>query len=178
MGKMIGGGLPIGAFGGRRDVMESFDPAHRQGVWHASTFSGNPLSMAAGLAAMEDLTPDAIGRIDALGARLRRGFDRAFQTAGIRGQATGRGSLIQLHLTDMALRNARDTLAGVGDSGRAAQWLHLSLLRHGVFLAPRGMCCISTAHGEREVDSAVAALEAVLAELRPVLEHERPALLA
>ena len=177
LGKIIGGGLPIGAVGGRRDVMESFDPARRQGVWHASTFSGNPLSMAAGLAALEDLTPEAIERIDGLGARLREGFDQAFRGAGVHGQATGSGSLVQLHLTDRVLRNARDTLAGLGEAGRAAQWLQLSLLRHGVFLSPRGMCCVSTAHDEAAIDTAVAALEAVLTELRPVFEHERPALL-
>lgn len=177
MGKIIGGGLPIGAFGGRRDLMECFDPSRQGGVWHASTFSGNPLSMVAGLAAMRDVTPESLARIDDLGERFRVGVTEAFQRAGVRGQATGLGSLAQIHLTDAPLRNARDSLAGIMRAGPAGQWLHLSLLRRGIYLSPRGMCCISTAMGPGEIDAALAALEDALGALRPLLERELPALL-
>jgi glutamate-1-semialdehyde 2,1-aminomutase len=177
MGKIVGGGLPIGAFGGRGDVMERFDPARQGGVWHASTFSGNPLSMAAGLAAMRDVTPEALARIDALGERLRAGVARSFERAGVRGRATGAGSLAQIHLTDGPLRNARDSVAGVVAAGPAASWLHLSLLRRGIYLSPRGMCCTSTAMGPNEVDAFLAGLDDALAVLRPLLEREVPALL-
>jgi glutamate-1-semialdehyde 2,1-aminomutase len=177
MGKIIGGGLPIGAFGGRRELMEPFDPARPGGLFHASTFSGNALSMAAGLAAMRDVSPDVLARIDALGEHLRAGFDHAFERAGIRGRATGMGSLSQLHLTDAPLHNARDTVAGIMGAGAAGQWLHLSLLRRGLFLSPRGMCVVSTAMGPAEVDAAIAALDDALTELRPVLEREQPTLL-
>jgi glutamate-1-semialdehyde 2,1-aminomutase len=177
MGKIVGGGLPVGAFGGRADVMQLFDPARAEGVFHASTFSGNPLSMVAGLAAMEALGQEGLGRIDALGDRLRQGGNAAFARAGVRGQVTGMGSLAHLHLTDRPLRNARDTVAGTLLGGPAFQWLHLSLLRRGIYLSSRGMACISTAMTESDVDAAIAALTDALDELRPVLAAERPELL-
>ena len=95
----------------------------------------------------------------------------------MRGQASGLGSLTQLHLTDAPLRNARDSVSGILGAGAAGQWLHLSLLCRGIFLSPRGMCIASTAMGEPEIDALVGALEESLEELRPVLRHEQPALL-
>ena len=144
---------------------------------HASTFSGNALTMAAGLAAMGDLREDDIARINALGDRLREGANQAFASAGVRGRATGLGSIVGLHLRDGEIRNARDTLLGIVESGRIMRLLHLGLLRRGVFCAPRGMLCVSTPMGEAEIESAVVALGDVLDELRPVLSEECPNLL-
>ena len=105
MGKIIGGGLPVGAFGGRRDILEQFNPAERGSIFHASTFSGNALTMAAGLATMRDLTREDVARINALGDRLRAGLCDAFKRAGVRGQATGQGSLLQWHMVWGWVRN-------------------------------------------------------------------------
>ena len=177
MGKIIGGGLPIGAVGGRREIMDVFNPERRDSVMHASTFSGNPLSMAAGAAAMTPLDAAACSRLNALGDRLRDGCNTAFRESAVRGQATGSGSLLQLHLGDAPLHDARDALEGMMLAGPVPALLHLGLLRRGVFAAPRLMHCISTPMGEREVDTAVAALADSLEELVPVLQNERPALL-
>ena len=114
MGKIIGGGLPIGAFGGREDLMRVFHPDEPQPVMHASTFSGNPISMAAGVRGDErGRSADDRRHLNALGERLRTGFGAAFERNGIRGQATGLGSLANIHLTDAKLASARDALAGV-----------------------------------------------------------------
>ncbi len=177
MGKIIGGGLPIGAFGGRRDVIDVFNPERRDAIMHASTFSGNALSMAAGFAAMSDLREHDIARINALGDRLREGAQQAFASAGVRGCATGLGSIVGLHLRDAGIRHARDTLRGFAESGRALRLLHLGLLRRGIFSAPRGMLCVSTPMGEAEIESAIVALSEALDELRPVLAEECPKLL-
>src|SRR3546814_10388268 len=98
-GKIIGGGLPIGAIAGRREIMAVFDPSKgKPAVAHAGTFTANPLSMVAGAAAMAALTPEAFDRLEALGDLAREGLRRAFAAAGLAGRVTGRGSLFLLHL--------------------------------------------------------------------------------
>jgi glutamate-1-semialdehyde 2,1-aminomutase len=177
MGKIIGGGLPIGAFGGREEVMRVFHPEQPRPVMHASTFSGNPISMAAGAAAMAQVDADLLARLDALGARLRAGFDRAFAERGVRGRTTGAGSLSNVHLCDGPLENARDTVAGLVRSRHGNALLHLMMLQRGVASASRLMYCISAPMTEADVDLAIAALDDALRELRPGLEQELPALL-
>ncbi|MBK9976353.1 MAG: aminotransferase class III-fold pyridoxal phosphate-dependent enzyme [Gemmatimonadetes bacterium] len=81
--KIIGGGLPVGGFGGRADVMATFDPRARGTVGHSGTFNGNAVTMAAGLAALELLTDEALDHINALGSHLRDGLQRAFDAAGV-----------------------------------------------------------------------------------------------
>jgi glutamate-1-semialdehyde 2,1-aminomutase len=178
MGKIIGGGLPIGAVGGRRELMELFDPGRREPVMHASTFSGNPLSMAAGLAAMRAYDTAQRERIEGLGDRLRSGFDRAFERVGIRGRALGAGSLANVHFGAGPFENARDALAGMSTSTPLGRLLHLGMLRRGVASASRLMYCISTPMSETEIDEAVEALQDTLVELRPIVASERPELLS
>jgi glutamate-1-semialdehyde 2,1-aminomutase len=132
LGKAIGGGLPIGAVGGRAEWMDVFDPARADAVPIAGTFSANPVSLRAGTAALQALDGDAIARIDALGERLR---------AGLRAQGwelTGRGSLLKLHAHD-----------------RPRLWWRL--YREGVLIAADGLMCVSTAMDEQTIDDVVAA---------------------
>jgi glutamate-1-semialdehyde aminotransferase len=96
----------------------------------------------------------------------------------VRGQATGAGSLVNLHFGERELRSARDTLAGAIAAAPLPQLLHLSMLRRGIAAASRLMYCISTPMGEAEIDAASVALEDSLAELRPVIEAHCPDLLA
>ncbi len=177
MGKIIGGGLPIGAVGGRRDLMELFSPDQSTPVMHASTFSGNALTMAAGLAAMRAYTAAEAERINGLGDRLREGFNQAFLQTGIRGHVSGTGSLSNVHFTDQPLANARHNIDTVLDAGHIPRLLHLGMLRRGVMSASRLMYCTSTAMGEGEVAQAIDAFTDTLKELRPVIEAERPGLL-
>lgn len=177
MGKVIGGGLPIGAIGGREDLMRVFDPAGSAPVVHASTFSGNPLSMAAGCAAMEQLDASAIGRLNDLGEQYRKGANQAFARNGIRGQATGLGSLSNLHLTDAPLPDPRASVEGMIGAGDLGALLHLSMLMRGVASASRLMVCTSTPMGPDDVATAVDALDDALAELKPGIEQEHPGLL-
>ena len=178
MGKIIGGGLPIGAFGGRTDLMRMFHPDQNEPVMHASTFSGNPISMAAGEASMNQVNPQLIAHVNGLGERLRSGFDGVFRRNGIRGQATGLGSLANIHLTDAKLSSARDVVAGLGRSGRINQLLHLSMLMRGVASASRLMYCTSAPMTVADVDFAIDALDDALRYLKPGIERERAELLA
>ena len=178
MGKIIGGGLPIGAFGGRTDLMRMFHPDQNEPVMHASTFSGNPVSMAAGEASMNQVNPQLIAHVNGLGERLRAGFDGAFRRNGIRGQATGIGSLANIHLTDAKLHDARDVVTGLAGSGRINQLLHLAMLMRGVASASRLMYCTSAPMTVAEVDFAIDALDDALRQLKPGIERERVELLA
>jgi glutamate-1-semialdehyde 2,1-aminomutase len=177
MGKIIGGGLPIGAVGGSRELMQLFSPDRENPVMHASTFSGNALTMAAGLAAMRAYTAEDADRLNRLGDRLRDGFNQAFLQLGIRGQAIGTGSLSNVLFTDQPIHDARDSLTGMAGAGHIPRLLHLSMLRRGVMSASRLMYCVSTAMGEAEVDTAIDAFTDSLKELRPYVEAERPTLL-
>src|SRR6185295_15655015 len=110
LGKIIGGGLPVGAFGGRQDIMAAYDP-RRAGarISHGGTFNANPLTMAAGVATLNALTPDAYVRLDALGERLRGGVARLLGATRRRGQVSGVGSLFCLHWTASPLTDYRSS---------------------------------------------------------------------
>jgi glutamate-1-semialdehyde 2,1-aminomutase len=167
-GKIIGGGLPVGAFGGRADVMAGFDPSHTPAVHHSGTFAGNSAVLAAGKAALSLLDAEAYARLDALGDRLRSGLRSAAHTAGIEAQVTGLGSLAAIHLTAGAIRNYRDTLRTKRD---AMRWFHLALLNRGVFGRAGGSFFLSTAMQEQEIDSVVEAVSSALVEIRPIVRE-------
>ncbi len=155
LGKIIGGGLPVGATGGRADVMAVFDQTERPlRVEHGGTYNGNPLTMAAGLAGMELLTPAAFSRLEMLGDRLRDGLRGILDELGVPGQVTGRGSLCSLALFDHPLRNYRDVVPD-DKARRAMAGLHCYLLNHGVQIAPSGMFILSTVMTEAEIDYAL-----------------------
>jgi glutamate-1-semialdehyde 2,1-aminomutase len=162
-GKIIGGGFPIGATGGRAEVMEVFDPGTRGArIASGGTFSANPVSMTGGLATMRAMTPAEFDRLDALGARLRVRLGEAFRAAGVPGQATGEGSLFRLLFTDRPLRSYRDV-----DQAAEARMERLfrALLDSGVLLHTTGLGCLSTPMGEGEVEELAAAVERALASI-------------
>jgi len=164
--KIIGGGFPIGAFGGRAAIMEQFDPARRAALSQSGTFNGNVISMVAGIAAMEHYGVAEVARINRLGDRLRNGFAAAFEQSGVEGTVTGYGSFVGVHLTDRPVRDYRDA-ATVDDNAR--RLLHLALLLEGIFCAPRLAWSTSTAMGEAEIDQAILAFRRALSRVRPVL---------
>ncbi len=177
MGKIIGGGLPVGGIGGSQALMSVFDPDAKETVMHASTFSGNAMTMAAGLAAMSALNEEEIDKINTLGYRLRQGFNGILNQYGIRGQAIGEGSLSNIVFNDAPIHDARDSMLGMTGAGHISSLLHLGMLRRGIVSASRLMYCCSTAMRENHVDQAITALSESLGELRPVIEAERPELL-
>jgi len=161
LGKIIGGGLPVGAFGGRAEVMSLFDPARKK-LAHGGTFNGNALTMVAGLAAMELYSREEIARLNQLGDFLRQGLRQALSDCGIGGQVTGAGSLAQVHFTEHPFRTYRD-LAWAPK--KPLSRVHLALLNRGVFTAPRGQWCLSTAMRKTEVDEAVTLFRDALPEV-------------
>ena len=161
--KIIGGGLPVGAFGGRSDVMSMFDPNGANPLWQSGTFNGNAITMVAGAAAMEHFPASEVTRINRLGDRLRDGFNAAIKKSEIPGRATGYGSFVGVHFVDGEVRNYRDAARGDQSLKRL---VHLALLAEGVFCAPRLMFALSTAMDETVVDRTIGRFESALDRVR------------
>jgi glutamate-1-semialdehyde 2,1-aminomutase len=160
LGKVIGGGLAVGAFGGRAEVMNFYDPRGGGGrINHGGTFNANPLTMAGGVATMEQLTPEAYAKLDALGDRLRNGVSRLLRRLKYPGQVTGTGSLFWLHHTKRRLSDYRSARP---DDPQAPARTFLQLVNEGVLLSQRGLGACSLAMTDAEVDRFVEALGRVL----------------
>jgi glutamate-1-semialdehyde 2,1-aminomutase len=164
--KIIGGGFPVGGFGGRAAVMEQFDPQRPAPLWQSGTFNGNLITMAAGVAAMEAYTASEVARINALGARLREGLRACLDDLGLVGTVTGYGSFAGLHLGVSDVRTYRD--AASADKA-LARLLHLALLLEGIYVAPRLMMCTSTAMDEATIDEVLAGVRRAMREIQPAL---------
>jgi glutamate-1-semialdehyde 2,1-aminomutase len=165
-GKIMGGGLPVGAVGGRAEVMKLLDPSDgAPRVISGGTFSGNPLTMAAGLAAMEAMTPAEYERLDRLGERLRGESNAIFDRAGVPGQLTGDGSLFRIMLTREPIVDYRSALRNALPAAKMAQ-LHKALLDEGVIISNSGLGCLSTPMGNAEVDAFLGAMERAVGELK------------
>ena len=162
LGKIIGGGYPLAAFGGRADVMEIFDARRPGAVSHGGTFNGSPVAAAAGLATLHELTPDVYGRLDALGERLRSGVAAAIDRNGLNARVSAVGSLFQV-FTGVGVTAFATGIAG-------GPTLFLALLLEGFYLAPRGMGAIPAIATESDVDELAAAVGRALAALDPIRE--------
>jgi glutamate-1-semialdehyde 2,1-aminomutase len=161
LGKIIGGGLPVGAFGGRRDIMAFYDPRkHAARITHGGTFNANPVTMAAGLATLNALTPEAYGRLDALGERLRGGVSRLLAATRRKAQITGVGSLFWLHWTAEKLTDYRSARA---KDAEAAERVFLGMINEGILMTQRGLGACSLAMSDEDVDRFVNALARVIA---------------
>ena len=154
LGKIIGGGMAVGAFGGRRDIMEIFNPTKPEYVSHSGTLSGNAMTMAAGLACMEIYTQKEIDRLNALGNRVRRGFQDAMDKAGVKGQVKGYRSVIMVWFFDKPANNGKEFVASVMGCMDIAKMVHLELMNRGVYCGAKGflMMALSTPMNEEITD--------------------------
>ena len=162
LGKVIGGGMPIGAYAGAAEIMETVAPTGP--VYQAGTLSGNPVGMAAGLATLDLLArPNAYERLEQLGARLERGWTAALDETGVPGSVVRVGSILWLALqAGPAPRSWKAIDPAIAERFGA---VHASMLEQGVWMAPSAyeVAFLSTVHEERHVDRAVVALRQTLA---------------
>jgi glutamate-1-semialdehyde 2,1-aminomutase len=160
IGKIVGGGLPAAAYGGRRDLMEHVAPLGP--VYQAGTLSGNPLAMAAGLATLDQLTPAAYDRLEERSAALERGLLEAARSVGVPMQLNRVGSMLSFFFTDRPVTNT--AIAATADRARYARLFH-GLLDRGVYLAPSALeaAFVSTEHSEEQIAATVEAFGAALA---------------
>ncbi|MES0874896.1 glutamate-1-semialdehyde 2,1-aminomutase [Sinimarinibacterium thermocellulolyticum] len=165
LGKIIGAGLPVGAFGGRRDIMQRLAPAGP--VYQAGTLSGNPLAMAAGLAQLRALDDAALyARLEATTAELLAGLREAAQRAGVPFSTTQVGSMFGLYFTDRGTPTRyADVIACNLDAFK--RFFH-AMLDGGVYLAPSAYEAgfVSAAHGREEIDHTLGAAAAAMDAIR------------
>jgi glutamate-1-semialdehyde 2,1-aminomutase len=138
-GKIIGGGFPVGAVGGSEDVMSSFDPRNRGAIFHSGTFNGNPVTCAAGVVSIRELTQARIDKMAKQGERLAAELARAARQVELPFSVRHCGSLLNVFFLK---EPPPATIAR--DDARAISNFHLAALNHGLFLAPRGMIALST----------------------------------
>jgi glutamate-1-semialdehyde 2,1-aminomutase len=164
LGKIIGGGLPVGAYGGARHLMEQVAPLG--GVYQAGTLSGNPLAMAAGLATLRALrSPAVYERLETLGAQLEQGIREAARAAGLPVTVNRVGSMLTAFFTEGPVVDLAS--AKRSDTARYARFFH-GMLERGVFLAPSQFeaAFVSLAHSVEDIATASRACREALRALR------------
>lgn len=160
LGKYIGGGLPIGAFGGDEEIMAVLDPVDGS-VSHSGTFNGNPATMAGGIATLELLDESSIECLNEYGQEIRDGVSEVAAENEVAVQVTGAGSLFHIHFTDSPVTDAASagtSLEGKEDDERGREF-YFAMREEGIFMAPRGMGNISTPMEEAEVEAFVDAAD-------------------
>jgi len=152
-GKVIGGGLPVGAFGGRAEIMDCLAPVGP--VYQAGTLSGNPVAMAAGIAALQELMSDnAYAKLEQLGAQLESGMRDGAKSAGAPVQFNRCGSMFCGYFTSEPVHNLADAMKS--DREQFKKYFH-GMLEEGIYLAPSQFEAgfVSTAHSTADIDNTV-----------------------
>src|SRR5713101_7352095 len=166
LGKYVGGGMSFGAFGGRADIMERFDPRRPDAFQHAGTFNNNVLTMNAGLVGLTEIyTPERARALNDFGDGLRERLNGIVRRRGLAMQFTGLGSMIGVHMTDRPIRSAAD--AAKGDAG-LLDLFYFDLVARGIWFAKRGMMALSIALDEADADRLAAAVEEFAESRRPL----------
>lgn len=170
LGKIIGGGFPIGAYGGRKDIMEEVVTPTRTAedrekrIFSSGTFSGNPISMIAGATLIKELEEnlDIYPRIDTFGEEIREGIKKLGKDLGVSIQTTGLGSIFHIHFADHPIKDKRDALKA--DVAKQTEF-SMGLIANGVLLPPQhpGFTCY--AHSESEIDQVLKIAKEVLQEM-------------
>lgn len=165
LGKIIGGGFPVGAVGGRTDIMAVFDPTRgKPALPHGGTFTANPVTMRAGLAAMRALTEDVFARLGRLGALLREGIGESLHRHGLDGQCVGLGSLFKVHFTSHPVTDYRSVYPGPAERKKLDAF-HKGLLDRGVLSASYGLFALSTPMTEDDARSILSAIDDTFGEI-------------
>ena len=173
MGKIIGGGTPVGAFGGKQEIMQMYDPREKK-MYHSGTFNGNAVTMAAGLATMRAYNQEAVDYVNGLGTLFKEGVLKIYDKLGLNMKISGTGSIYNILFTDKEVKNYRDVASAHEELNKV---LYMSLLTKGVFDAERGMFCMSTAMTKEDIRFGLDTLETSLREMLPAIAEEAPELI-
>ncbi len=165
-GKPMGGGFPVGAYGGRRDIMEATcnpiaDPEYK--IFQSGTFTGNPITMIAGLALLRELETKDYSYIDNCAEKIRSGLHKIAAEQGFKMQVTGISSLFFPHFNSEPIRTSRDKLK---DDAAKNREFCLGLIVNGVYLPPNHPAAICFAHTDSDVDQILSVAEKVLKEMK------------
>ena len=168
LGKYIGGGMSFGAFGGRGDIMDLFDPRRPDALPHAGTFNNNVLTMNTGLAGLTEIyTPEAAASLNARGDALRERLNDLCRAADAPVQFTGIGSMLAVHTVRGPIRSPAD--AAKADA-KLKELFFFDLLAQGIWLARRGMMTLCLPIGDAECDALAGAVEEFLSSRRGLMQ--------
>lgn len=166
MAKIIGGGFPVGAVGGRKEVMSVFDPSKpNPAVPHAGTFSANPITMRAGVESMKLLNEYSFSLLNAMGEKVREAINRIFRENGIQGYTTGIGSLLNVHFGNGIISDYRSIYPS-SNTRELHEKFRLGLLDHGVFSTGGGLLVMSTAMTDTDIENIIGAVAKVAKDLK------------
>jgi glutamate-1-semialdehyde 2,1-aminomutase len=160
LGKFLGGGTPFGAVGGRADIMEMFNPTRSGCLFHGGSFNGNPIGCAAGIAALRELTAERIAAMDARREQIHDALTARARELAVDIELTGLGSVAGIAFTADPSRHEDDPSAlSLGPL------YHLACANAGVLLGPGGIIAQSTVHDEAATGTAIAGMQAALANV-------------
>ena len=158
MGKMIGGGFPVGAIAGRGDIMDVMNPLVDKVLFpHSGTFSANPVTMTAGLVAMEMFDQEAVAYVNSLASRAVDGIERAIEDSGVTACVTGGGSILRVHMKATPPSNHREAFVTPDESGRLNVLLD-HLFDSGFMMINTCSAAMSTTMGTDEIDALIGAM--------------------
>jgi glutamate-1-semialdehyde 2,1-aminomutase len=164
LGKIIGGGFPVGAVGGMRQHLDVFEP-ERMRALHSGTYNANPVTMAAGVVSVRELTAERIARMHGLAERLERGLLGAAERAGVPAKIRRVGSLLAIHVAGPSAPASSAATAAAAAPDPTPARFHLAALNHGLMFAPRGMMALATVLDEAAIDEAVERAAAAMADV-------------
>ncbi len=159
LGKIIGGGFPVGAVGGRKDMLRIFDPDDMK-VFHTGTFNANPVTMVAGEISMRELTAERIERMDRMRESLQSGLADAAKKHGLPLATNHYGSCLNIYFSESVPESSV-----VRDDEQMIDKFHLACINHGLFIAPRGMIALSTVIGEDHIAEAIGRADAAMCDV-------------
>jgi len=174
LGKIIGGGFPVGAVGGRAEIMSVMNPhGDRYVMPHSGTFSANPITLTAGLVAMEMLHLDEVKRLNRLGQLARDGITDVIDRHGIGASVTGEGSMFRIHMQPAPPRHYRETYPDLEQAARLRRFFD-ALLDTGILLIYSCTGAVSTPMRETEIEQFVAAVGTALQVAHPGIRQTQP----
>jgi len=159
LGKIIGGGFPVGAVGGRKELLRIFDPDDMK-VFHTGTFNANPVTMVAGEVALRELTAERIDRMNTLRESLQAGLADLARKHGLPWATNAYGSCLNLYFSESVPESSV-----VRDDAEIMDGFHIACINHGLFIAPRGMIALSTVIGEEQVAEALDCADAAMRDV-------------
>jgi len=159
LGKIIGGGFPVGAVGGSAETLKIFDP-HDMKVFHTGTFNANPVTMVAGEISLRELTAERIERMDKLRALLQSGLAEVARKHGLPMATNHYGSCLNLYFSESVPESSV-----VREDEALMNKFHIACMNHGLFIAPRGMIALSTVIDEHHIVEAVECADAAMRDV-------------
>ena len=176
LGKTIGGGLPVGAFGGRRDLIEQFNPTKKNFVMHSGTFSGNAMVMSAGIAALEMYDEKEVERIGKLGDRLRKGLREIMDGLGVDCYVGGYQSITYVQFPNVVAQNKREISFNTIPYMELSKYMRIAMPINGLYGIARGVIgfMLSTAMDEKIIDDVLVKFKKTMEMVLPIYEDLKP----